>query len=95
VLIAYLSEDESEKKTSGWIRSAGAPRLLMRRLILARRDNCSRWGRAATAEYGHLDSLGNNAGISRTHAKLADFPARRRSRRQPFAPNIYSMFLPG
>jgi NAD(P)-dependent dehydrogenase (short-subunit alcohol dehydrogenase family) len=90
VLIAYLSEDEDAKETAGWIRRAGRTAVLMKGDI-GEEGYCNEVVERATAEFGRLDILVNNAAFQRTHAKLADFT--REEIERTFRTNIYSMFF--
>jgi hypothetical protein len=90
VLIAYLSEDRDAQETAQWVRKAGRKAVLVRGDI-GSESHCNELVRRATAEFGRLDILVNNAAFQRTHQKLADFTAEEIDR--TFRTNILSMFF--
>jgi NAD(P)-dependent dehydrogenase (short-subunit alcohol dehydrogenase family) len=90
VLIAYLSEDADAEETARWVKKAGRKAVLVRGDI-GEEAHCNELVRRATAEFGRLDILVNNAAFQRTHEKLADFTAEEIER--TFRTNIQSMFF--
>jgi NAD(P)-dependent dehydrogenase (short-subunit alcohol dehydrogenase family) len=89
VLISYLDEHDDAKETAGWVEKAGRRAILMPGDV-ADPSHCRALVDRTTRELGHLDILGNNAALQRTHESLEEISEEEWDR--TFRTNIYSMF---
>ncbi|HEY4470222.1 MAG TPA: SDR family oxidoreductase [Stellaceae bacterium] len=89
ILISYLEEHEDAQETARWVEQAG------RRAVLMAGDvsdpaHCKKLVTRAVEEFGHLDTLVNNAAYQMTYQSLDEISEEEWDK--TFRTNIYSMF---